>query len=355
MSAPTDLPDDPIGAVQAIGLAQGSAAASGLAGAQAPEQLSGSTTSSQISIGSAIASRSIPWDPARDRLLASDIPAAGPSRRSSLVVVGLVGLLLAFALTAVLAISHLPLADSWGQLAIDRTIELASSSEPLASANPAIRAEPAIPKLIVQSSRAISGEPGPLGLALQGRAEGAVVIITGLVPGMELSTGGAVGGDAWQLSATDLHYAWIAPPKDFVGSADLVAELHLSNDKIADQQVIHLEWMTPTSSAPASRELDREAIAQLQLDRQEITAPPPISPAVPQRPVDRKEITAAPPISEESAQRQLNRKESLLKRGKNNFGIARRDAKDSNRRSPFVAAYAGDSTNAPKGFWDWSR
>jgi hypothetical protein len=41
-----------------------------------------------------------------------------------------------------------------------------------------------------------------------------------LVPGMELSAGSAVSGDSWQLSATDLPYAWIAPPKDFVGFAD---------------------------------------------------------------------------------------------------------------------------------------
>ena len=44
----------------------------------------------------------------------------------------------------------------------------------------------------------------PLGVALRGRAEGAVVIIKGLVLGMELSAGNAVGIDAWQLPATIL-------------------------------------------------------------------------------------------------------------------------------------------------------
>ena len=72
---------------------------------------------------------------------------------------------------------------------------------------------------------------------------------------MELSAGGAVSGDTWQLSPTDLPYAWIAPPDGFVGSADLVAELRLSNGKIVDRQAMHIEWMTPVSPAPARSDL----------------------------------------------------------------------------------------------------
>jgi hypothetical protein len=231
------------------------------------------------------------------------------------VVCGLVGVILAVAIAAVIAIGQFSLAEIWRQLAIDRTIELASSSARPAPA----RAEPAIPRLIVQSSRAMSGEPVPLGLALQGPAEGAVVIITGLVPGMELSTGGAVGADAWQVPATDLSDAWISPPESFVGSTDLVAELRWPDNKIADRQTIHVEWVPPVSPAPPQRQLDREEItaappispapAQRQLDREEITAAPPISPAPAQRQLDREEITAAPPISPAPAQRQLDREE----------------------------------------------
>jgi hypothetical protein len=151
----------------------------------------------------------------------------------------------------------------------DRTMEM-TASEPLVSATPAIRTEPAIPHLVVQSSRGVSGEPAPLGLALQGRAEGAIVIITGLLPGMGLSTGDAVGDKAWQLSATDLQYAWIAPSEGFVGSADLIAELRLSNGKIVDRRTIHLEWMEPISPAPARPEPDRESIPQLQPERQNV-------------------------------------------------------------------------------------
>jgi hypothetical protein len=308
MGAPTDRPDDPNIGARAVWLGQVSEAASALAAAQVPEQLSGSARLSKISVGSSNVGSSITVTPARDVLLDPDVPPAPPSRlRSRLgltVVGGLVGVILAVAIAAV-----------WRQLAIDRTVELASSSARPAPA----RAESAIPRLIVQSSRAMSGEPAPLGLALQGRAEGAVVIIRGLVPGMELSAGDAVGADAWQVPATDLSDVWISPPESFVGSADLVAELRWADDKIADRQAIHVEWAPPVAPAPAQRQLDREDIAaappvssapaQRQLDREEITAMPPISPAPAQRQLDREENTATPPISPAPAQRQLDREE----------------------------------------------
>ncbi len=75
-----------------------------------------------------VATTGTPAHPARDRLLAYDVPPAS-ARRSGFVVVGLIGFILAFALTA---ISHFPLGDSWNQSAIDRTVELDSSSEQLA-------------------------------------------------------------------------------------------------------------------------------------------------------------------------------------------------------------------------------
>ena len=193
---------------------------------------------------------------------------------------------------------------------------------------------------------------------------------------MELSTGDAVGGGAWQMSARDLHYAWLAPSQGFVGSADLVAELRLQND-VADRQVIHFEWTSPILSAPAHHEesaqfpldreeivplqlfraeipqlhLDRVEVPQLQIDQQETTA---ISPLVVQRPLDPEEITAVPLMSAETA---FSRKEisSLLKPGKNNSWTARRSAEHSSWRAPFAAVYARDNPDAPKGFWDWSR
>ena len=249
-----------------------------------------------------------------------DVPIAPRSlcwSRSGFVLAGLFASILAFAFAGVIAIIEFPFADRGHQLAI--------------------RTEPTHPQLVVQSSHGMSGEPAPLGLEVQGLAEGAVVLIKGLVPGMELSTGGSVGGDAWQLSARDLHYAWIAPPVGFVGSADLIAELRMSNDKIADRKAIHLEWTAPIS--PMSTEQAPQLSSEPRLSSEVAEASPALS------------------IPTEPAPAQVNRKElnRLLKRGKADFGIARRDVKAGTRREPPADAFAGDSTNAPKGFWDWSQ
>jgi hypothetical protein len=133
-------------------------------------------------------------------------------------------------------------------------------------------------------------------------------------------------------------------PTDFGYVTDAA---RMSNDKIADRKAIHFEWITPISPRSAERQLDRE----------KITVAPPISSEVAQPPIDREGIRMAPSIPREPAQRQVSRKEikKLLKRGKADFGIARRDVKAATRRAPLTDAYAGDSTNAPKGFWDWSQ
>jgi len=83
------------------------------------------------------------------------------------------------------------------------------------------------------------------------------------VPGMTLSTGGAVGTDGWQVPVTELGNTWLVPPKDFVGPADLVAELRMSDDAIARHRRIQLEWTGPEPAVAPPRQLDRDAIAAL--------------------------------------------------------------------------------------------
>jgi hypothetical protein len=151
----------------------------------------------------------------------------------------------------VTSIEQFPLLDFGRQLAIDGS-EWVSWSAPPAPATSPIQTEPATARLIVQSSREMSGKPVRLVLALQGRSEGAVVTITGLVPGMELSNGDPVGAAAWRLTATDLDNIWIGPPDGFVGSIDLLAELRLPEDKVVDRQTVHLEWL-PSISPPSQR------------------------------------------------------------------------------------------------------
>lgn len=324
MSAPTESEDLEF-RVHAAWLAQVSEAADGPLVKQVPQQGGSSSSVSPSSL-----------EPA-DRLVGEQIPLAPPSRQIIAIVVGCI---FAMVLTAVIAIPpHLALFESWRQL---------GPSEPMTSATPAIRSEAGTPKLIVEPSLGVAGEPVPIGLALRGLGNDATVIIRGLLPGMELSAGSAVAGDTWQLSAADLPYAWIAPPQDFVGSADLVAELRLPNAQIADRQALHIKWTRP--AAGPSHEQEREQIAP----RQENEMRPPIAPPTAQHPNDRELITAAPPHLAEPSQGQIDRagSKSARARGKNNL---RRSINQGNRREPLAIPHVGDSKPAVQGFWDWSR
>ena len=139
------------------------------------------------------------------------------------------------------------------------------------------QSESEAPPLLVQRSQWMSGEPVPLGLILKGRADGAVVMVTGLVPGMTLSTGNAVNASGWQVPAKDLANTRIAPPEHFVGAVDLVAELRLDDTTVAYRQPTHIEWVAPrdvdspqlSAVAPvpeavaAPHQLDQDEIAML--------------------------------------------------------------------------------------------
>ena len=169
-------------------------------------------------------------------------------------------------------------------------------------------------RLIVQSWRGNSDEPTPLGLAVKGPAEHAVVYIKGLMPGMELSSGNRVGSDAWEIPATGVGDVWIAPPQGFVGTAKLVAELRLPDSRIADRQAVYFEWelQRPT---PVQHQLEERAALQSippepiqsQTDRDEVVASQ--KPVIAQGQIDGKEIAVAS-ISPAPVQLQRNRGEA---------------------------------------------
>jgi hypothetical protein len=278
------------------------------------------------------------------------------------VLGGMVAVVLAISLTAFVAIGQLPLRDMWYQLT-QHAIGLSSS---LGSGVPSIGTEPSARLVTHPRQDAVSSGPTPLGLAVEGRAEGAVVVIAGLTPDMELSEGDIIASDKWQISVAQLGSAWIAPPENFAGSIDLVAELHLSDGEIADRMAIHFEWVSPLAPptaqrstvleevppalalASASAKVDRAESSSERLllpspaekqsdgeerpdseassvvtpsppDREEIAARPPSAPASSLPQVEQDEIAASPPISRPPAQDQFDQKEItvLLNRGKN--------------------------------------
>jgi hypothetical protein len=141
----------------------------------------------------------------------------------------------------------------------------------IASAQPS---EAPIPRLVVHA-RGIAGEPLPLGLTIERGPDGAVVIVTGLVPGMTLSTGSALGANVWQVPATDLANTWVDPPKDFVGMVDLIAELQLSDATVIHRQPIQMEWIATSpavaAQVPAVTPITEAVAAPRQLEQDETT------------------------------------------------------------------------------------
>jgi hypothetical protein len=163
-------------------------------------------------------------------------------------------------------------------------------------------AERSTPRLIIQPSYGNLNEPAPLGLAIQGLAEEAVVHIEGLMPGMELSAGSPVGADAWEIPATELDYAWIAPPQGFVGPVKLIAKLRLPDNQVADRQAIDVAWQSPPSPAPVLPQLQERAVlqavssdpVQIQPGRDQGVSSRPLVPAGGQ--LDGEEVALAPSI-----------------------------------------------------------
>jgi hypothetical protein len=333
MNAMTE-PGDPDYRVHAAWLAQVSKAGDGLLAKEAGGSTSVSTSSSAPT----------------DRLAGQEVrPApAQLDRRSGLITKVLIGCMFAAAIVAVIAIpSYLPFFETWQQPTGD-PIEL-TAPDPVKSATSPMQNASETSKLVVEPTLGAPGEPVPIGLALRGQANDAVVILQGLVPGMELSAGSAVSGDSWQLSAKDLPYAWIAPPKDFVGSADLVAELRLPNAQIADRQTLHVKWARPAAAGPRDEQKHEQLIGQKEIDPVS-----PIAPATVQHTNDREAITPAPPISAYPSQGPPDREEgkSARTRGRNNL---RRSSANDSRGAPFGSPQVRDGTQAIRGFWDWSR
>jgi hypothetical protein len=159
------------------------------------------------------------------------------------------------------------------------------------------------PRLIIQPSYGTLDEPAPLGLAVQGPAEEAVVYIEGLMPGMELSAGSPIGADAWEIPATELDYAWIAPPRGFVGTAKLVAKLRLPDNQIADRQAIDVAWQSPISQTPVLPQLQEHAALQalssdpvhIQSDRDQVVSSQPLVTAGER--FDGEEVAVVPSIA----------------------------------------------------------
>jgi hypothetical protein len=192
-----------------------------------------------------------------------------PLRRARTVGVSRV-LMLILAATVVGFLVRFP--ALWQRETTEGSLDFAKSLQPVQSASVQPSVAP-IPRLVVDQTRGHAGEPVPLGLTIQGWVDGAVVIITGLVPGMTLSTGNTLGANVWQVPATDLANTWVGPPRDFVGMVDLIAEVQLADATIIHRQPIQIEWVATSpvvaAQVPALRPISEAVPAPQQLEHAE--------------------------------------------------------------------------------------
>ena len=284
---------------RALWLGQVSEAATALAGTRVPELLIESVGVSKISTEPSAAVNSTSLSVRNDDLFnpADHLATHVRSRSKLATFTRLVIILAVAAITALIFTGQLPT----DILTRDDIIEVASLPV-ISNLVTAITPDRTSARLIVQSWRGNSDEPTPLGLAVQGPAEHAVVYIKGLMPGMELSSGSRVGSDAWEIPATEVGDVWIAPPQGFVGTAKLVAELRLPDSKIADRQAVYFEWelQRPT---PVQHQLEERAALQSippepiqpQTDRDEVVSSQ--KPVIARGQIDGKEIAVVPSIS----------------------------------------------------------
>jgi len=296
---------------RALWLGQVSEAATALADTGVPELLIESVGVSKISTEPSAAVNSISLSVRNDDSFNPADHLATHVRSSSKLATftRLVIILAVAAITALIFTGQLPT----DILTRNDVIEVASLPV-VSNLVTAITPDRTSARLIVQSWRGNSDEPTPLGLAVKGPAEHAVVYIKGLMPGMELSSGNRVGSDAWEIPATGVGDVWIAPPQGFVGTAKLVAELRLPDSRIADRQAVYFEWelQRPT---PVQHQLEERAALQSippepiqsQTDRDEVVASQ--KPVIAQGQIDGKEIAVAS-ISPAPLQLQRNRGEA---------------------------------------------
>lgn len=101
-----------------------------------------------------------------------------------------------------------------------------------------------VPRLVVNATSGglQSDEAATLGLTVDGAADGAQLLISGFESGSLLSVGQPLGHDVWSVPVPQIKTATITPPRGFVGSMDITVRLVLTNGKLGDQQVLHLEW-----------------------------------------------------------------------------------------------------------------
>lgn len=155
-----------------------------------------------------------------------------------------------------------------------------TKSPPASAAKPAETSTPRQPKASLRAAdepnRTTVGESVPLGMNVEGSTDGVLAIVTGLLPGSNLSVGSPVGATVWHVPARDLPRVLVRPPAGFSGMMEVVVDLQVGVDEIVDRRWRRLEWTATRparAAAPAEGPVPRapaEGSAPRTLDPDEI-------------------------------------------------------------------------------------
>lgn len=164
------------------------------------------------------------------------------------VTISVTSLLVAFAIlvtSPVITRSLLPLTGIFtNNDGEERNLSPVGSNEKRALAaklhrDPAFQSEP---RLVLQQSASYVAADIPLGIRVDGKADGMALEISDLPSGTTISSGRPLGTGVWRILATDIGNAVIHLPPGFSGMIDLSLELRLVDDSVIDRGSLHLEW-----------------------------------------------------------------------------------------------------------------
>jgi hypothetical protein len=99
------------------------------------------------------------------------------------------------------------------------------------------------PRLLLRDDRGETNEMLPVGIEIDGSRAGAAIVLSGLAPDSRLSAGSALGVSGWRLDADQLEGLQIKPPRDYVGAMNVMVDLRLPDDRLADSKGLRLEWI----------------------------------------------------------------------------------------------------------------
>ncbi len=100
-----------------------------------------------------------------------------------------------------------------------------------------------------------AGESASLGLTVDAAPGDAQLIICGFAGTSVISAGHSIDERTWILPVSELTYASLIPPRDFVGLMRLGVVLTNPDQSIADRRTLNLQWLPPTPATPQPAEI----------------------------------------------------------------------------------------------------